>query len=599
MTVHVSYHGLGRMFYEDGRSTKMWINYPRFSIVFFLLLVCCFLFLPVVCAEDIQPAPVTADPTVTLELQGVNILDVFKILSKKSGLNIVAGQNVQGEISMFLQDVPVREALRTILQSQGLAAVEDGTIIKVMSEKDYLEKYGRPYEDIRMTRSYDLHYASAEAVAGKLTELKSRFGNILIEPRTNTLVITELPHILESMEDFIRVSDRPQTTKVFHLRYARVEDLETKLQGWMEGGLGKLEIDKRANRVVVVDIPSRIRWVRNFIRALDIQVPQVLIEAKIVEVRLNDSFRQGISWEKIIREISDAKTLKAVAPLAVSPPVGTATLAAFSLKSEKDNFSVVLDLLERVGKTNLLSSPRITVLNDEEAKLSVATREPFISQTVVQTPNSTNTADNVQFVDVGVTLRVRPRISHDDFVQIRIRPEVSSSNQAVELEGVAQGSNTTFTRTRIPVVTTQELDTTVLIKSGTTLVIGGLIQDRQEKQSSKVPLLGSIPLLGRAFQSRSHDFAKTELVTFLTPRIIESHKTSREGRRFFDRHGKAHSFEAFGKESYGTPYRTTYVDPLRYAYVGEIPYWEKPVPNGGDFIFWIGGKKENRHDKNG
>lgn len=235
----------------------------------------------------------------------------------------------------------------------------------------------------------------------------------------------------------------------------------------------------------------------------------------------------------------------------------------------------MLDLLEKVGKTNLLSSPRITVLNNEEAKLAVATRQPFVSQTVVQTVNSTNTADNVQFVDVGVTLKVQPRISYDDFVEMRIKPEVSSSNQTVELEGVAQGSNTTFTRTRIPVVTTQELETTVQVKSGTTLIIGGLIQDRQEKQSSKVPIVGSIPLLGRAFQSKAHDFVKTELVTFLTPTIMRpTESAAQEESRFFDPEKKMLPFEVFGDY----PYRATYADPRLHAEFGETPYWQDP-PN--------------------
>lgn len=544
-------------------------------------------------AEEAQASPVEGvGQHLTLEVEGVSINDVFKILSKKSGLNIVAGKNVQGQVSLYLKDVPVREALKTILQSQGLASIEEGGIIKVMTEEEYIKKYGRPYEDQRITKSFHIRYGNVEQLATKLAEHKSPFGKILTEPRTNTIVITELPDLLRQMEVLIQESDQPQETQIFALKYTKVEDLEPKLKNYLEGSAGKLEIDKRSNRIIVTDIPTRIERVKALVEAFDVQVPQVLIEAKIVEVRLGDSYRQGINWEKIGQNLGSFNTIRAAAPLAISPPVGAVSLSTLGLNSDDNQLDVVMDLLEKVGKTNLLSSPRITVLNGEEAKLAVATRQPFVSQTVVQTANSTNTADNVQFVDVGVTLKVQPRISHDDYVELRIKPEVSSSNQTVELEGVAPGSDTAFTRTRIPVVTTQELETTVLVKSGTTLVIGGLIQDRQEKDSSKVPLIGSIPLLGRAFQSKSHDFVKTELVTFLTPVITKPQEPTQETSRFFDPEHKALPFEVFGDY----PYRATYASPIRHAEFGETPYWEK-VKGLKGFVYPIVGESESRERK--
>ncbi|MBI3317265.1 MAG: hypothetical protein HYZ85_04605 [Candidatus Omnitrophica bacterium] len=540
------------------------------------LIFTCFVLIPNSFAGEAEASPVPENVipisgNLTLELQGVSIFDVFKILSKKSGLNIVAGKNVQGQVSIFLQDVPIEEALRTILESQGLASVTEGNVIKVMTEEEYLLKTGRPYRDIRKTESFSLRFAKAEMLAGKLADVKSAMGRILTEPRTNSLVITDNPEILAEMKLMITEWDKPQETKVFSLRYAKVEDLEEKLKGMLEGGAGKVQVDKRANRIVVMDIPSRIEEVGKLVDALDVQVPQVLIEAKIVEVTLTDSFRQGIDWEYIIQEVGRFENIRAAAPLAVSPPASAAALTTFALGQSGEDFRVVLDLLERIGKTNTLSSPRVTVMNNEEAKLAVATKQPFVSQTVVQTTNSTNTADNVQFVDVGVTLKVLPRISNDDFVEMKIKPEVSSSSQTLELEGVAQGSNTAFTRTSIPIVTTQELETTVQVKSGVTIVIGGLIQDSQDKQSSKVPIIGSIPVFGRLFHSRSNDFTKTELVTFLTPTIIRPTEQSKEVSRFVDSKDQILPFEKFGEYSY----RNTYVDPLRHAKVGELPYWEK------------------------
>lgn len=523
------------------------------------LFLCVFLIsnqmaLPVYAEPEAQAAeatiavpPAERADRLTLELQGVNIFDVFKMLAKKSGLNIVAGKNVQGQVSIYLQDVPVRDALTTILQSQGLASVEEAGIIKVITEDEFIKKYGRPYGDTRVTKIFHLNHASAEQIAGKLSENKSAFGKIMTETRTNTLIITELPNVMDEMEKMLLETDQPQVTEVFRLNYSKVDDLEPKLKTFMEGSGGKVEIDKRSNRVVVLDISSRIERARALIEAFDVRTPQVLIDAKIVEVQLSDAYRKGINWQEIISQVGNISSIRAVAPLTVSPPTGASSLATLTIGSGTDDLQAVLSLLERVGKTNLLSSPRLMAMNNEEAKLEVATKEPYVSQTVVQTTTSTNTADNVQFVDVGVTLKVQPTISRNNMVEMKIKPEVSSSSRTLELEGVSSGSDTTFIRTRIPIVTTQGIETTVQVKSGHTVIIGGLIQDSQSKISSRVPILGDIPIIGRAFESNSDDFAKTELVVFLTPHIIDPSETSPETQsemtRLLDASGQLKPFD--------------------------------------------------------
>ncbi|MFA5167823.1 MAG: secretin N-terminal domain-containing protein [Candidatus Omnitrophota bacterium] len=516
------------------------------------------------------PAPATSfDAKLTLELQGVDILDVLKILSKKSGLNIVAGKNVQGTVSIFLRDVPVMEALKTILQSQGLASVKEENIIKIIPEEEYFKKYGEPFGDTRSSMTFQLKYAQSDLLAAKLAELKSVNGKIFNDKRTNSLMVREIPKILADMEAMITEWDQPQETVVFAIRYAPTKDLKETLKPFVEEGTGKIEIDTRSNSLIVVDIPSRIEKLRDIINSLDVPVLQVLIEAKIVEVRLNDNYRRGIDWQKVFASINDID-LKAAAPLLVTPPAGASALSTLAISSTKNNLNIVISALEQIGKTNLLSSPRITVLNEQEARLAVATREPFVSQTVIQTQTSTNTADNVQFIDVGVTMKVKPRILQDGFLELKIRPEVSSSNKTVELQGVASASNTTYTRTVIPVVTTQELETTVLVHSGTTIVIGGLIQDKQSKATVKVPIIGSIPWIGNLFQSRSHDFEKTELVTFLTPIILDPKLPTNELQKYEDSKGRIKPFDEVG----GYPFRRNYTEPLRYAKEGDIPYWK-------------------------
>src|SRR3989338_1889290 len=177
-----------------------------FCLAMFITIVWC---LPAAAAEAKTSESPVPTGKVSLEFQGVNILDVLKLLSKRSGLNIVAGKNVQGQVSLFVQNVEVMDALATILETSDLAYIKDRGIIKVMTKKDYEDLYGKPYQDTRVSRQYALRYARAQALAETLVQMKSAFGQILVEPRTNTLIVTETPAIVKEMESLIRKTDQP------------------------------------------------------------------------------------------------------------------------------------------------------------------------------------------------------------------------------------------------------------------------------------------------------------------------------------------------------------------------------------------------------
>jgi len=519
-------------------------------------------------SKDAYAAPVAAEELITLELQGVNILDVLKLLSKRSGLNIVAGKNVQGQVSLFLQEVKVMDALITILETTDLSFIEDRGIIKVMTKKDYEDVYGRPYRDTRITKRYDLLHAKAENLLPTLGQIKSTFGKILAETRTNTLVITETPEVLKEMEELIHHADLEFQSRVFKLQYAKAEEIGAKLQKMVQAGHGTLEIDVKSNRVFVHDSVEKVKRVEELINAFDIRQQQVLIEAKVIEVYLSDNFRFGIDWDFVVGKLGSLNSIATAASFPVSAPVGAA-LTTLTLGSGNDDLQSVIQIIEQMGKTNTLSSPRLAAMNNEEAKISVATRQPFVSQTVVQSVNTSTTADQVQFVDVGVTLSVTPTISEDNFILMKVKPEISSAGVPVTLQGVSQGSDTPFTRTIIPVVTTQELETVVMVKSGTTLVIGGLIQDVESKTMVKLPLLGDIPVIGRIFSSKVHDATKTELVVFLTPTILASDQQTHETQKFFDSTGELIPHQQIGGYFYDQAFLRN--GPMK---ADDMPYWE-------------------------
>jgi hypothetical protein len=194
------------------------------------------------------------------------------------------------------------------------------------------------------------------------------------------------------------------------------------------------------------------------------------------------------------------------------------------------NYTTVISLLKTFGEANVLSRPRITVADREEAKILVGSKEVYVTSEVTTTSGGTyHTTDHVEFADVGVALTVVPEINRAGFIKLKIKPEVSSSDdtKTVRLEN-PDGS----TRTIVPFVSTSEAETTVLIKDRTTLVIGGLMKDEIVEYKDKVPFLGDLPLLGGLFSTKGKSKEKTELVILLTPRIIEGDTFTEEAERY-------------------------------------------------------------------
>lgn len=517
---------------------------------------------------------------ITMDLKGVDILDVLKILSKRTGLNIVAGKNVGGNVTLYLQNVDVWSALKKILETADLAYVEEDGIIRVLTGKDYESLFGKPFRDYRKSKVFDLKNAKASELGEIVNQLKSNIGRVIIDERSNSIIALDTQQVLDDIESTLSKMDTATVSKVYELRYSLAEDLEPKLKSIVNPVTGSLEIDKRSNKIYVRDLADRVKQVTAIVKEFDSQPLQVLIEAKVIEVILNDQSRFGIDWSTIL-ERSPKNPYKFSAPMTITNPTSgpLANVSFATLTGDKtgdageDDFNFVISALDGVGKTNTLSSPRLTVMNNQEAKLAVATREPFVSQTVVQGDSTATTADNVQFVDVGVTLTVKPTIAADNNVMIKIKPAVSTAGTPLELQGVASGSNTSFVRTRVPVVTTQEVETMVIVKSGTTIVMGGLIQDRIDKSFRKIPVLGDIPFLGAPFRNKIEDAKKTELVVFLTPHILKPTSQTGEPSRFLDEKGDFLDFDKVADVNFVDSYRSSN-NPWKREH---RPYWKNQI----------------------
>lgn len=272
-----------------------------------------------------------------------------------------------------------------------------------------------------------------------------------------------------------------------------------------EGGV--LKVDETANAILVSDFLDKIHDMRDALAMLDKPPQQVLIESKLMDITHTDLDNLGLKFSSYAATVPYSRgSLPLVfssGSLDLSGPSSTLTsdTLAFTVARGDDTVTVALDALIQQQRVKVIASPTVLTVNNVEAKITIGEKFPIREQT----QTSTGTLETTRFVDVGTTLRVTPRINRDGFVQLHIHPEVSSVSSTIDAG---------------PRITTREADTTVIVRDGQPIVIGGLIKEDETAIKGRVPLLGHVPLLGLLFQNRSKDHTQKELVIIITPHFI-------------------------------------------------------------------------------
>jgi len=462
-----------------------------------------------------NPAPQAGiSDKISLDLKGMDVVEVIKMLATKGNLNVGLSADVKGRVTIFLRSVEVMDALDIILASNGLAYDRRGDIIYVMSQREYEAIYGEKYADRKEAKIFQLKYAKASDAAKALNQMKTKIGKIVTDDGSNTIVVIDSPQTIAHITETVSKIDMPTVTKVFELKYAKAADLKVKVSETMTKGVGTMQIDERTNKISVTDLEKKMDEIEKLVTAFDDKLQQVLIEAKIVQITLDDNYKLGVDWQAVIKKWGEfhkvlnlTNAFQLAAQNAFGPPGAQLVIGSLT----DGDWGAMIQILKTVGDTNLLSSPRITALNNQEAKILVGTSQPYATNTVTQTTGLATTATNLTFIDIGVKLFVTPTINKDGFITMKIKPEVSSST-----------SNYTYgaPATTVPIVTTTQAETSVTVKDGTTIIIGGLIKDQRTSTVNKVPLLGDIPIIGQAFRKTESMVQKQELVVFLTPHIV-------------------------------------------------------------------------------
>ena len=429
----------------------------------------------------------------TLNFQNIDIRSLLQVMADFTGYNLVVSDSVTGAVTLHLKDVPWTQALDIILESRGLGMRQMGNVLQIAPK--------------------------AELAARQKTELEAQ-------------------QALQGLE--------PVRTQDFKLNYARAADVARSLTGSSPAAgaaaatrilsaRGSVLSDVRTNQVFVSDVPARLLQVQDLIRKLDIPVRQVLIEARIVEA--SDNFGRSIGVRLGGRPISvndnrnsqfGASYIAPKIPAGTAPDLGTnygatagdfvnlpaslqngLSASSFAVSLFNSSLTRVLNLeisaLEADGKGKIISSPRILTADQIQASIQQGTKIPYQSAT-------SSGATSVSFVDATLKLQVIPQITPEGSVILTV--EVNKDSVGAVTQGV-------------PSINTKSVKTQVLVENGGTVVIGGIFEQTERTDEAKVPFLGDVPVLGHLFKNKTTSMTKTELLVFLTPRVVTDRTAAR------------------------------------------------------------------------
>ena len=469
---------------------------------------------------------------ISLDFNGADIHDVLRVLADVSGLNIVTTDDVQGRLTLRLVDVPWDQALAVVLRAHGLEQVESGNVVTI-STPARLETERRAR---LRAREAELKLAAFETAYVKINYVKA----------TDIVDLIRREH--GPSESAGRDGRRSEGTgSRSRLNGAADTDAQVAL---MSPG-GTIAADDTANVVVVRDVPDNIAAVRELIRHVDIQMPQVLIESYIVTANGNVSRSLGIQWGYQYTAGPDTGNPTGVnfpgrigiggAPLRQGETGGTqgvpfiadfparaagaATLDLFlGSVGGSSKLNMRLSALESEGRARVISRPRVVTLNNGDALIELR-REVRVPVTAgnltVGGAGTRGGGEAFEEFDVGIRLKVSPQISSDGFVLLDIEAESSELTDSSVTTTAASS-----TVPNIPDVLSRTTNSQVLIRAGATFVLGGILQDNLDRRESGIPYLRHVPGLGWLFKGKTDRRTKDELMIFLTPRIVAGVSTA-------------------------------------------------------------------------
>lgn len=415
---------------------------------------------------------------ISLDFQDVEIRTILQILAKESGMNIVASDSVSGKMTLSLKDVPWDQALDLVMQARNLDMRQQGNIVNIaprdellakdkaflQAEKDiadlgalYSQNFQLKYKNVEEFRSI-LRLDNADTTGNRNTLVSGR-GSVLIDPATNTLIVTDTRSVIEKFRKLIDELDVPAQQVMIEARIVEAADGFSRDLGVKFGATGRKKLKNET---------SAFGW------------------------GVNSGFGGGDKWE---------------AQTKINLPVAAAANSISLVRAISSGaLNLELSASESLSKTKTLANPRVLTQNRKEAKIESGYEIPFTVTTASGGGNSTNT--ELKKAVLGLT--VTPNITPDGQIIMTVKINKDSPAQC------ASGNNT------ILCISTKSLNTQAMVENGGTLIVGGIYEENNGNTLTKVPLLGDIPVIGNLFKTRGKKTDRRELLIFITPRIIDT-----------------------------------------------------------------------------
>lgn len=467
------------------------------------------------------PAPVTT-PVINerrfrVAAKEVPAAEFFASLMQGDRYSIAVHPGVDGLITLDLRQVTLSEVLQTVADMYGFDIRRTGNIYHVYPAELKTETFSVDY--LMMTRK-------------GLSRTAINTGAITQSGNTNSSTIgsgssTASTTASSSAEVNGTQIDTNTNSDLWG-------ELYKALVGLIGNGEGRVVVvNPQAGLVTVKAMPAELKTVREFIQHSEMNLKrQVILEAKILEVKLNEGYEQGIQWDNL-NIWSGRTSLTAGSQLPVPTSTNATRLAlgggaAFTLTN--GTFDSVVNLLKTQGDVNTLSSPRVTATNNQKAVIKVGNDEYFVTGVSSTTQSSSSTTITTPDIELtpffsGISLDVTPQIDDDNNVLLHVHPsviDITEQQKTIDLTGLSGSSANSSSKVTLPMAYSniRESDTIVQAKSGDIIVIGGLMKTNKEQQVTKVPWLGDLPGVGELFTNKKDVTNKTELVIMLKPQVV-------------------------------------------------------------------------------
>ncbi|WP_249115793.1 pilus (MSHA type) biogenesis protein MshL [Azoarcus sp. L1K30] len=457
-------------------------------------------------------------PTYSVSVSRVPVTELLMAIARDARLDIDIHPGTTGVVTMSAHEQPLRRLLARIARQTDIRFELEGTHLAVMPDTPFLRSYQVDYVNLDRGMNSAVATSTQIATSSSAMETQGASGNNASVTKIET---QSLNHFWASLENNIRSILKEHARFIQQRRCEDLHRVSADAPGPPPASCAVPEngefvmINRETGVLMVRATGAQQEQIGKFITQVQAAARrQVIIEATIVEVALSDGYRQGIDWTRLGGPAANMHPRSADVDASALSPTLTYLSGTLDIK---------LELLESFGTVKVLSSPRLSVLNNQTAMLKVVEEVVYFLVDASTTAYGDSDREKItatttpQSVSVGMVMALTPQISADGKVTLNVRPTISS------ISGFRDDPNPSLGAipNRVPQIRTREIESVLRLDSGEIAVLGGLIEDKLDTGSGRIPVLGAIPVLGELFTRREDSTKRTELVIFLRPLLIE------------------------------------------------------------------------------